>query len=179
MDSSPKRRAVALTQVRLPRGESRRIARRAASTSPSACGWLTCSTQPGPQGNGRVSGQASTGSKNRSGERLDQRQSRSLDQRSPQGMTLDITEDAVGVFVLLDGKRLEAALMGMPVAHAVAMLLPPLDVRVGKPLHEVGKIFVTHRPEQKVPVVGHHAVAANRPVYQPPSFADDVRKNAR
>jgi hypothetical protein len=43
----------------------------------------------------------------------------------------------------------------MPVAHAVAMMLPLLGMRVAKPLHEGGKVIVAHLPEQKVPMVGH------------------------
>jgi hypothetical protein len=42
-------------------------------------------------------------------------------------------------------------------AHAVAMMLPPSSVRVGKPLHEGGKVVVAHRPEQKVSMVGHQS----------------------
>jgi hypothetical protein len=30
-----------------------------------------------------------------------------------------------------------------------------LGIRVGKPLHEGGQVVVAHRPEQKVPMVGH------------------------
>jgi hypothetical protein len=66
-----------------------------------------------------------------------------------------VAEHLVVVFVFLDGKRLESTLIDMPAAHEVAMMLPPLGVRVGKSLHEGGKLVVAHRPEQKVPTVGH------------------------
>ena len=75
-----------------------------------------------------------------------------LDQRGPQGISLGVTWYLIVVIVLLDGKRLESAMIDLPAADAVAMLLSPLDVRVGKPLHETGKIVITLRPEQKVPV---------------------------
>ena len=49
------------------------------------------------------------------------------------------------MLVLLNGKRFESALVDAPVAPAVAMKLPPLDVRVRKPLREARKVVVTHR----------------------------------
>jgi hypothetical protein len=78
-----------------------------------------------------------------------------LYQRGAQGVSLDLAEHLVVVFVFLDGKRLDSTLIDMPVAHAVAMMLPLLGMRVAKPLHEGGKVIVAHLPEQKVPMVGH------------------------
>ena len=58
------------------------------------------------------------------------------------------------------------------------MMLPPLDVRVGKPLLEAGQVVLKHRPEQKVRRVEHHAAAANRHAYEPQGLSADVQKRA-
>ncbi len=46
----------------------------------------------------------------------------------------------------------------MPVAHAVAMLLPVPRMRDRQLLHEGAQVPVVLRPEHQMPMVGHQAI---------------------
>src|SRR5688572_6217312 len=63
------------------------------------------------------------------------------------------------MIVLLNGKRFEATLIKMPAANVMVMGMPALRMRQGQPMHEVRQLAVAPRPKDKMPVVGHQAVA--------------------
>jgi hypothetical protein len=56
------------------------------------------------------------------------------------------------VLILLDGKRLEAALVNVPRPRTVTMSVPALRVRQGQPTGEAGEFAVFARPDDQVPV---------------------------
>lgn len=115
-----------------------------ALTSLLACSWMTYSDQPRRRDNGRGGGRASSGYDDRRGERLDQRQPSARSTSAvPKGISLDEMEHLVVIFRTPRRIRVESAQIDRPGAHAVAMILPPLDVRVDKPLQEAGTVVVT------------------------------------
>jgi hypothetical protein len=61
----------------------------------------------------------------------------------------------------LHGKRLEAALGGVAEADLVVRTLPALHAQVRVMLEGRRQVAILLRPEQREPVIGHHALAAD------------------
>src|SRR5258706_5976663 len=59
----------------------------------------------------------------------------------------------------LHGEALVSALIQVPAAGGMAMLVPAADVGDSEPLHEPTEVAVAARAQDQVPVVGHEAVA--------------------
>lgn len=81
-----------------------------------------------------------------------------LHQVGTQGIALDVPRERVKMLVLRDGERLEAALIDVAAAGRVAVGVPALRVREGQPADELRQLAILPRPDDEVPVVGHHAV---------------------
>ena len=60
--------------------------------------------------------------------------------------------------IVLDGERLEAALVDVAGAGRVAMGVPTLRVREGQPAGEAGEVVFFSWPNDQMPMVGHHAI---------------------
>ena len=82
---------------------------------------------------------------------------RTLRQVRPQRIPLDVVPHGQQVFILLDGKCLEAALVQGTRPGGMVVRVPALGVGDGQPAHVFGEVAVGVRPEQQVPVVGHDA----------------------
>jgi hypothetical protein len=61
----------------------------------------------------------------------------------------------------------------VPVACLVAVLFPPLHVGICHLLRESGKIVIVLRPQHRMPVVGHQAVATDSHRPRAKRFIDD------
>ena len=86
---------------------------------------------------------------------------RRRDQSDPRGIALHMVHYGIEILVAFQRKRLEAALIEIPIADAEIGPLPALSVHVGHPLHEAGEVAVVLRPEDKVPMIGHPAVGTD------------------
>lgn len=64
------------------------------------------------------------------------------------------------MFVGLNWKTLEPALVNMADAGGSVSGVPSLAVCYRYPTHEFGNITIVNRPQQKMPVIAHDAVAA-------------------
>lgn len=73
-----------------------------------------------------------------------------------QRIALDIATDGVEVIVLLNWKRLEAALIHGARADGAMGQVPAAGVRVGEPAKVVGEVAILARPDYQVPMVGHN-----------------------
>ena len=82
----------------------------------------------------------------------------SLDQVCPQGVPLDVATGREQVLVALHRERLETALVDVPAAPAVAVRVPALRVGQRQPADKPREFAVPARPDDQMPVVGHHAI---------------------
>jgi hypothetical protein len=83
---------------------------------------------------------------------------RSFDQPCTHRIPFDVTTDRQHILSGFDGKGLEASLIDMPFSYAVSMLMPPLRMREGQPIHEARKIPVLSGPDDEMPVIRHDTV---------------------
>jgi hypothetical protein len=80
----------------------------------------------------------------------------------PQGVALDVPAHDQQVVIILDRKALEAPLVDMTAPHRVVVNVPALRMGHGKPRHKAGEITVISRPQDQMPVRGHHAIGKDR-----------------
>jgi len=78
-----------------------------------------------------------------------------------QGISLGIPDDLIKILVALNGEGFVSALVNMAVPNHVVILLPTCDMRYGQSLHKRAQIAVVFWPENKMPVIGHKAIAHN------------------
>ena len=71
------------------------------------------------------------------------------------------------MFIALDRKRLEAALINMSRPSAVAMRMPPLRVRETEPAHKPRQFAIFVRLQDQVPVIRHQSKGED---FRPGSF---------
>jgi hypothetical protein len=75
----------------------------------------------------------------------------------PQSIALHVTTNGHETPVLLNGERLETALVQRPGPGGVVVGVPTLGVRHRQPAHEFGKIAVLLWPDDQMPVIGDWA----------------------
>src|SRR5204862_97706 len=80
------------------------------------------------------------------------------DQTCSKRVSLDIPAETQEVVVVVDGKRLESALIDGAGAGGVVPDMPTLGVTTGKPVHECRQVAVGNGTENKVEVVGHQTI---------------------
>ena len=165
MLSSPKRRAIWSDQRASPKGQPRSTDRRSAANSASACGALTSCTQFAKRRRGQAA-KSSLPLLSRHQWRLPQRQSSALDQVGTQSVALHVAANREEMRVVLNGERLEAALIQVPAAGTVAVRVPALRMSQGKPPRESRQLAVFPRPEHHVPVRRQHTVR-QQPRFRP------------
>ena len=75
-----------------------------------------------------------------------------------------------------DGKAFEAPLINVPHAGRAVMRMPALGMREGEPAKEVGDLLVLPlaRPDDEVPMVGHHGVGEDAQRHAVEGFDDQV-----
>ena len=77
-------------------------------------------------------------------------------QPGPDRVALDVAQHQQQMVVLLDGKRLEAALPN--VAAGAVVLQVAADMGGQQPMHPAAEVAVVMRPQRQVEVIGHQAV---------------------
>ena len=82
-----------------------------------------------------------------------------LHEIGPQSVPLHVATNREEVLVVLNGKRLEAALIHMTAARAVPMSVPAPRVRQRQPADEPGEFVVFPRPDDHVPMIGQNAIS--------------------
>ena len=81
-----------------------------------------------------------------------------IDQSCPNRVPLHVSTDGQEMLIGLDGERRESSLVEVPGADGVAVEVLAPHVRRREAVHEGLQITVALRPEDEVPVAGHHAV---------------------
>ena len=81
-------------------------------------------------------------------------------QAAPKGVALDVAHHGREMSVILHGERLVASLVDAAITDAVAVLDPSPHMGDRQFLHESAQLAVLARPQQQVPMVGHHAEGA-------------------
>ena len=81
---------------------------------------------------------------------------RRVNQIGSHWIALDIAQDGEKMAIVLDGKALESSLVKMSVSHRIVSMFPSLGVGQCQPAEKAGQFTVSFRPEDHVPMVGHH-----------------------
>lgn len=81
-----------------------------------------------------------------------------MNQVSAQRVPLDIPRHRVKMFVFLNRKRFESALIDVPIADGMPVRVPPLRMGQRQPPDKPRQFSVLARPHDQMPVIWHKAV---------------------
>ena len=159
-DSSPRRRAVVLTQFASPMGLPRRRQRRTASNFCSKSDSFARATQLGSRAIGQ--GERSFGAVSIfcTGRQSDPQRQSSARATNParRAPALDVTTDDTEMIVVLHGKAFEASLRNVAFARRMVVGVVAHRVGPGHPAKQLAHRTLPGRLTYPVPVVGHPLV---------------------
>jgi hypothetical protein len=83
-------------------------------------------------------------------------------ERCSDGIPLNVPQHGQQMVVRLDRKRFESSLVQMPGSLRMVMGMPTHGMGVRQPPEKGRKLVFGFRPDDKVPVIGHHAIREDR-----------------
>ena len=60
--------------------------------------------------------------------------------------------------IVLHGKRFKSALIEVARPGSLVMGMPPLGMSQREPAHEPGEVSISTRPQDEMPMIGHHTI---------------------